>query len=212
MEEYNMEEQKKRSFGYLKKLMDKKEFLKFCKKVAMEYATSPYEYARSYITTQYNITPHCYYQILDNAIIEGLVDEKMVYLMEQKALENQKAHMSHAGMTTRKHYSDLRKLRKENSIVNMYSNEDLKKIATEFAFTDFSVSECAQNLNVSIRIYTLILEKAIIELLVDDNVYEAIKKRSIERAPSDEAKRKSKNFFKQLTRKRNSKKKELAIN
>ena len=206
-----MEEQK-RSFCNLKKAMNKKEFFDFCKKIATEYANSPCEYARSYTTNKYNISPNCYYMILECAVIKNLVDDKTVYAMEKKALENQKAHISHAGMTTRRHYSNLWRIREETKIVDKYSNDELRKIATRFAFSDFSLAECAEYENVSVRIYTLLLEKAIIELLVDDNIYEAIKKRSIERASCDEARNKSKNYFKILARKRNSKKRELAIN
>lgn len=202
-----MEKTKGRSFSELKKAMTAdKEFENFCKKIANEYANSKGEYARSYFTKEYDITVKCYYKILETAIVYNWVSEETVEKMEEKALRNQKAHASTAGLSTRKHYARIR-LKRNNYIVSLYSEKEIEDLATNFAYSPLSKKEFAKKEGITIKILDLLLKKAIVEAIVDDIVFNAIRQRSVDNETRN--KKRVEDFFVELAKKRNSKISEL---
>ena len=203
-----MEGTKGRSFITLKSSMKEEEFQKFRKKIAEEYANSACEYARSYFLKQYEISQECYYQILSSVVIENIVSDETVEKMELKALANQKTHAVNAGLSTRKHYNNLRRLRLENMELSKFGDEEIKQIATKFAYSPLNKTEFAKENQIAVRILSLLLEKAIVEVIIDDLTYQAIRKRSFDRA-SEGNKKIVKNYFSNLARKRNSNKQKL---
>ena len=202
-------ETKGRSFKALKDSMEEIKFQQLCKKIAEEYANSACEFARSYFLKQYGINQECYYKVLNTAVIEGIVDDDIVEKMELKALANQKAHAVNAGLSTRKHYNKLRRLRQENMEVSQFCDEQIKQWATEFAYSPLSISEFAKERNVTARIFSLLLEKAVEEVIVDDMIYQKLRNRSIAKA-SEANKKRTQNYFTMLTRRRNFNKRKLS--
>ena len=99
---------KKRTYTELKKQMTVEQFELFCKKLATRYANSEKQFSCSYFVKTENITKSCFYRILGEAIIRNLVSEEIVRKMEEKSLFNQKQHVQKAGITTLKHYGELR--------------------------------------------------------------------------------------------------------
>lgn len=195
----------KRSFRKLKKTMQEKELLEFCKKIATEYANSSEEYARSYFIDKYDITASCFYKCLETAIIRNLITEELIEKMEKKAINNQKAHDTTAGAKTHLKYYKMRKERDLN-IFAEFSDNEIEKIAIEFAYSKLKKAEFAKEKEISNRVIDLILKKAIEEAIVDDEVLYSIKERSIANAKNVEE---TEVFFKELIRKRNEKISEL---
>lgn len=189
----------KRSFRELKKTMKEKELLEFCKKIAEEYANSSLEFARSYFMDKYDITSSCFYKCLELAIIRNLITEDLIEKMERKSINNQKAHDTTAGAKTHLKYYKMRKERDLN-IFAEFSDNEIEKIAIEFAYSKLKKAEFAKEKEISNRVIDLILKKAIEEAIVDDEVLYSIKERSIANAKNVEE---TEVFFKELIRKRN---------
>ena len=123
---------KKRTYTELKKQMTVEQFELFCKKLATRYANSEKQFSCSYFVKTENITKSCFYRILGEAIIRNLVSEEIVRKMEEKSLFNQKQHVQKAGITTLKHYGELR-IKRDEKIISQYTEEDIKKLAEYFA-------------------------------------------------------------------------------
>lgn len=202
-----MTKTKGRSFTVVKKSMrTDKEFKDFCKSIAEEYGNSKGEFARSYFTKQYDISISCYYKILETAIIRNWVSDEIVEKMEEKALENQKVNSSVAGLSTRKHYAEMRRKRQEY-IISLYLEREIEELATKFAYSSLSKKEFAKKEGISIKTLDQLLEKSIVEAIVDDIVFYEIRQRSFANEKKD--KKRVEDFFIQLAKRRNSKIDEL---
>ncbi len=201
------EKTKGRNFTQLKKAMSEEELRKFCKKIAEEYADSKGEYARSYFVKEYDISGSCFYKILETSIIKNWVSDETMLKMEEKAVENQKVHAETAGLSTRKHYSEMRQKRQEY-IISFYTEKEIEDLATDFANSPLNKKEFAKQKGItSIRGLDLLLKKAIVEAIVDDIVFNDIRQRSVDNAKGD--KQRVKEFFIQLAKERNDKISEL---
>ena len=124
------EKTKGRNFTQLKKAMSEEELRKFCKKIAEEYADSKGEYARSYFVKEYDISGSCFYKILETSIIKNWVSDETMLKMEEKAVENQKVHAETAGLSTRKHYSEMRQKRQEY-IISFYTEKEIEDLENQ---------------------------------------------------------------------------------
>lgn len=199
---------KKRSFRDLSKSMTTIEIDNFCKRIAESYANSEAKFARTYFTEHEDISMSCFYKVLERAVILNLVSEKTVDKMERKAELNQLSHAKGAGMTTREKYSMLRKKRNEY-IIFLYSDEEIKEIATDFANNrQITKIEFAEKYDVSIKVLDTLLKKAITENIVDDEIFAKIEERSLAKDSS----LRSKEFFRLLHERRKSNLKETALN
>lgn len=195
-----MQKNTKRSFSVLKKSMTTTAFDYFCQKIAEEYANSDGEFARSYFSNKYDISNACFYKVLEYAIINNLVSDEIVDLMQSKAIQNQKPHANEAGIKSILHYQNMRKKRYEKIVSNL-SEKEIKTIAKEFANNfDISKEELAEKHSMSIKVIDLILLKAILELIVDDETFALIRERSL----SNNNNKKAEDFFNELAKKRNS--------
>lgn len=189
---------KKRSFRDLAKVMSAQEMDRFCKKIAESYANSETRFARSYYTEHENISVSCFYKVLERAVIMNLVSEKTVDKMERKSELNQSAHAEGAGMTTKEKYAALRKKRNEY-IIFLYSDEEIKKLATEFANNpEISKAQFADKYGVSPRVIDVLLKKSITENIIDDAMFLKIEERTLKR---DSSKR-TQDFFRLLHERR----------
>lgn len=198
----------KRSFRDLAKVMSAQEMDKFCKRIAESYANSETRFARSYYTEHENISVSCFYKVLERAIVMNLVSEKTVDKMEKKAEINQSSHAEGAGMTSREKYAALRKKRNEY-IIFLYSEEEIKQLATEFANNpEVSKKQFAEKYDVSITVIDVLLKKSITENIINDETFAKIEERSLQKDSSKRAK----DFFKLLHERRNFKTKGTALN
>ena len=198
------ETKKKRSFTELKKTMSSLELEKFCNKIATEYATSEGAFSRSYFVKEYEISASCFYKILSTAVVNSLVTLELVFKMEEKACKNQKAHAEEAGHSSRIHYAKLRQKRKEHTekMIANYSDEEIKVIAKKFGSSpEISKQKLAKELKIPVAVFDRLLEKAIIQSIIDDNIFEKIKIRSMKNLDG-EKKRKAQKYFCELEEKR----------
>lgn len=181
-------EKKGRSFTQIKKSMSAKEFKSFCIPIAEKYANSNEEFARSYFMKKYDISASCFYKILETTIIYNWVSDETVKKMETKALRNQKAHAAEAGLSTRKHYAEMRQKRQEY-ILSLYTEEEIENLAENFAYSPLSKKEFSEAEGISVGILDKLLKKAIVELIVDDIIFNAIRQRSLENTSENQKKR-----------------------
>lgn len=194
-------ETKKRSF---KQIREKKDFFDFCKKIAEEYASLEDEFARTYFTEKYNISINCFYHILEEAVILNMISDNTIFKMEEKAVRNQKCSYAKAMISSRKHYDKLWKKRKE--YLDSFTEEDIKNIATKFAYyTDISKKSFAIIEGISQRTLEIILQRAILEVIINDEIFFKIRERSLCNASNEEEREKSEIYFEYLLTKRNSK-------
>lgn len=194
----------KRCYTHLKKSMSPESLNSFCKKIALEYAKSNGEFARSYFCKQYMITAGCFYRILKKVVIEHLISENMVNKMEEKCLLNQKAHAKNAGLSTAKYYAQLRAKRNEYTI-NFYLSDvsKIKELVEDFANSpEISKKDFCLKYDISYYVLDNLLVKAIVDSFVDDDIFHKIQKRSLKRDSSMKAKL----FFEELNHIRNTKK------
>lgn len=176
---------KGRSFTELKKQMSYQSFEEFCKKIAKEYANSEAHFARSYFCEHYNISQSCFYKVLEYAAVTNLISEREFERLKNKATANQGLHKRGAGLSSQIKYSEMY-VRRCEYIVESYSTVELKQIAESFASQpNISKKEFAEKYNTSTKVLGLLLQKAIVTNVVDDETFEAIKNRSINNSSSD---------------------------
>lgn len=176
---------KKRTYTELKKQMTVEQFELFCKKLATRYANSEKQFSCSYFVKTENITKSCFYRILGEAIIRNLVSEEIVRKMEEKSLFNQKQHVQKAGITTLKHYGELR-IKRDEKIISQYTEEDIKKLAEDFAQNpEKTKEEIAKKYGITRTALQRLLNKAFVGNIVDDDICKAMEKRSLEKNPSE---------------------------
>lgn len=193
---------RRRSFTQLKKSMTYKQFNNLCKKITEEYATSESRFARSYYTKQYEISDSCYYKIIEYAIVTNLVNDLIVSKAMNKALNNQKAHSMNAGCSTKVKYSKMYTKRCAY-IANLYNTEKIKQIAIDYAYTpEVSKTDLATSYGITRKIFELLLIRAVEENIVEDNVVDAMEKRSKENTTNEKIKE-TEEFFIELREKRN---------
>lgn len=200
-------EKKGRSYTKIKKSMSAKEFKSFCIEIAEKYANSNEEFARSYFMKEYDISASCFYKILEITVVCNWVSDETVRKMEAKALKNQKAHAVEAGLSTRKHYAEMRQKR-QDYIVSLYTEKEIEDLAVKFAYSPLSKKQFAEVEGISTAILDKLLKKAIVELIVDDIIFNAIRQRSIENTLPNQQE-KVRDFFIKLAKERYSKISEL---
>ena len=194
---------KRRNYSFLQKTMNEMELEDFCRKIATEYAKLPQRKAVTYFTEKYDITKSCFYRILNIAVKTNLVSREIIRSMEAKAIANQRSHASYAGRTSVEHYEKLRKERDEY-IIKGYTDMDIKEIAEDFArSTNETKLEFANKYDIGIHILNILLKKAFVEGIADDETCMAIQNRSLAKSTSD----RNEKFFEHLWNLRNSNKK-----
>ena len=102
-----------RTFTELQKSMTLVNFNKFCKRLAEEYARTDVFHARSFFIEKFNVSESCYQKIKDYAVTHYLVSDYIVDCMEKKATGNQKRRAETSGISSYKHYRELRAQRRK---------------------------------------------------------------------------------------------------
>lgn len=195
----------------LEKTMTPEELDQFSIQVSTIYATSELRFSRSYFIKVYDITSDCFYWLLDRSVIRNLVPDKIVDKMRKKASINsnrKSQEMSGEGtVQTEVHYARLIGERKWFIFLRGISVEKKIEITTYFAeHPEVSKEECAEKFGIpraKTMVIDKILEDTLMQNLVDDELYQKVRKRSLGSNPSKYAI----NYFAALKRKRNKNKK-----
>lgn len=209
----------KRNFTKLKKIMILEELNKFCKKIAEEYANWEPQFARTYFCERYQITVSCFYKILEYAIVENLVDDITVQKMIKKAMANQNLHKSGAGYSSVIKYARMWTKRSKNTdkstqykeIAEKMTVEEIKILARDFGDNpDITKADFASAYGVNVKVIDYALEIAIKNNIANDREVEAIKKRSINNAKSENV-QSVKKYFSNLRKIRKANQKEITL-
>lgn len=169
----------KRNMTTLKKTLSIEEMDALAVKVTMEYVKSSNEFARTYFCDKYGLTSSAFYKLLEYAVVIGLVEEKVIDKMEEKAITNSKLHAEGAGAATKIKYAKLRMQRIENFLESL-EKEEIKEMAEFFAETiEATKGDAAACYQVSLREFDFVLRKAIVDGIVDDDIVDKIEERSI---------------------------------
>lgn len=167
----------------MKKLKDisKKEI----REIAEYYASS--EVSRSYFIKKYNISSSTFYKILDKAVIEHIVSEKIANMMMNRAITNTKEKLKNDIGVNRSylHYNDL--LEKRRSFI--FSKKIRIELLKEFSQKDSreSKSEFCNNHFFDIELLDKILIFSTINNEIPKKVYTRIKDNSFASTFNNEA-------------------------
>ena len=144
--------------------------------IALEYANSADEFARTFLTTKYGISKYVFYKCLDYAIIYMLVDANTCKKIRSKRLRNQGSH-NQSGNYTSALYHDrtLMSLRKE--YLGNFSEKEIRQIAALYA-NNYSLYEIGQRHNISEYCVRKLLAISVREHLLDKETYLKLKDRS----------------------------------
>lgn len=146
------------------------------KQIITEYANTVDEQSASFFTFKYNITSYAFYRLRDFAIILMLVDDHVCKRIRDKSFRNQSGKNSSGNYTAaNKHYKVLMEKRKE--YLKSFSTEEIVLISIEYANGD-SLHDIAKKHCISEYTIRKLLSIALVEHLVCDKVYHAIKFRS----------------------------------
>ena len=188
--------EKKRSYKQLENNMNSSDFKNLCKKIGREYANSEAHFARRYFCGYYNISEKCFYGILQKVVEEGLLDDNITSKIDSKLKLNK---MHHAEVHNK-------------SVATHMPIEQVRNFAEDFAQQqDISKYDLATAYEITPRVADLILVRAIVENIIDDETANQIYRRSVKRSkPGKEDI--TKNFFKKLREARELNKKEAPSN
>ena len=98
--------------------------------------------------------------------------------------------------------------KRQDYILSFYTEKEIENLAVNFAYSPVSKKEFAEAEEMSVGILDKLLKKAIVELIVDDVIFNAIRQRSIDNTPQNQQE-KVKDFFIKLAKERYSKISEL---
>ena len=136
---------------------------------------------------------------MDHAIIINLVTRETAEKVLEKTMQNQKRKSKQAGGTSIQHHKEIIRKREEY-LLYMYSRMEVKQIATDIAINP---SQPLQHFTRNYRIESdnltkKILERAISENIVSNEIMEKIIERSMKGKTSDNANA----YFEKLKQKR----------
>ena len=151
---------------------------------------------------KYDISESTYYTLLDMAITHHLVDDSTVNKILEKKKANQKS-FGNKGNNTQSRHNLLLEQRKNYSA---FSKKDIKHIAKYFANHPDLTKEEISKIYGFYRTQALdrVLLRACVELIITDNMFEEMRRRSTSTSRDRE---KTEKFFEMLTQKRYEEKK-----
>ena len=173
-------EKKPRTFCKLKKEKSLEELNHFAKEVTERYATSTHEYSQKNVAMDNNLTKHGLRDLMDYAIKYPLVSLEIADKVLYKAMKNQQGKGEIAGGTSINHHKDLIRIRNKN-LLGSYLDSEVKRIAEDVASNPLmSTSYFTEKYEIESDTLTKkILERAIEENIVSDEVMERIIQRSL---------------------------------
>lgn len=145
--------------------------------IAIEYASTPLMQSHLYYEKKYGISKATFYNILEKAIIESIVNEEIAKNIAKKAEKNSyKKAGKFAAARTKHHQEKLLLQRKEFK----FSRKNAKKIAISYSKTRINKEEfCKANL-IPTKLFDDALFEAIVQNLIDDKCYERIKNKALQ--------------------------------
>lgn len=147
------------------------------KKVATEYATSDLACNHSYFEREYDISDSTFYNLLDKAIIESIVDEDIARKIGNKAAANASTKAGEsAGIRSKLHNSHLMMKRKNFK----FSKVEAKKMAIKYAKSSLSKEAFCKSNCITKKLFDDALVRAIAECWIDDKTYEEIKSKALQ--------------------------------
>ena len=175
---------------------------KLARTIAFDYTRSAASVARSSLMKKYDISESTYYTLLDMAITHHLVDDSTVNKILEKKKANQKS-FGNKGNNTQSRHNLLLEQRKNYSA---FSKKDIKHIAKYFANHPDLTKEEISKIYGFYRTQALdrVLLRACVELIITDNMFEEMRRRSTSTSRDRE---KTEKFFEMLTQKRYEEKK-----
>ena len=178
---------KKRSFTKLKKEYSYEGFINFCKDTAKRYANSAPEFARTYFCELLNISPSCFYRVLEHAIVTNLVTEKEYEKMYQKSYKNQRSHTedNSGGTTTYLRYMDMYK-RRCQYIAYGIDSKTVREFVLQYIDNNLSKPELVKKYDISDSTANLLLIRSIEEGIITDEEVNKLEKRCLKNNVSKE--------------------------
>ena len=146
------------------------------KKIATEYAETDLQYTHSYFETEYEMSESTFFNMLDKAIIESIVDSEIAIKIGEKAAKNSEEKAGeYAAKRGRKHNSHLMMKRE----IFKFSKTEAKKIAVRYAKSPLSKKEfCKQNA-IEVHLFDDALVRTISENRISDDIYQLIKEKAL---------------------------------
>lgn len=144
--------------------------------IMTEYANTEDEYAASFFAMKNNITEHIFYKMRDFCLIFMLVEAPVCKRIRDKSFRNQSGKNKSGNYTSAKyHYKQLIDKRKE--YLKSFSDVEIELIAVEYANGD-ALYDIAKKHNVSVYTVRKLLAIALVNKLVCEPIYHAIRFRS----------------------------------
>lgn len=144
--------------------------------IAAQYAHFPYVYSHQFFETEYEITESTFYSILNRAVIWNIVDDKIVQLMQQKAVYNSNRRAGrNAAKYSNRHYDRLKAQRTQY----MLSRKVSVAITEEYARTDMSKGKFCNFKYMTESLLNRTIKKCIICNWIPDETVELLKKKSM---------------------------------
>lgn len=172
--------EKKRTFKQLQEEKSLQELNEFSKEITEHYANTPVENSQRAVADNNNITLRALRDLMDMAIKTALVSYETANKSYQKCMENQKRKEESAGRTSYQHHQKLLKQRTEFLVMG-YARSEIKKIAEDIAnhpresLTNFQGKYQMETSN----LLKQLLQRSIVENIVDDETVEKLRKRSL---------------------------------
>ena len=137
-------------------------------KIAIEYANSNLELARSHFSDKYNISEYTFYKARDYAIIFCLVDNEVYKRIREKSSTNYKSNNSKkSAVGSLVHFDEL--LDKRQEFLDGFSTNEILDIANKYV-EGISTKNIAIAYGTGEYAIKKLLRKGIIELIFDSNL------------------------------------------
>lgn len=151
-------------------------------KIATQYAETNFAYSHDYFSREYNISKGTFYTVLEKAVIENIVDDKIVKMMAQKAAHNSQEKANEAGkQRSAKHYEYLILKRKQY----MPPKKQAIMWTIEYAYCKYSKNDFVTKNFITIALLNRVIYKAIVENWVTDEIVKILKEKSLNKDSSE---------------------------
>lgn len=194
-------ERKMRTFKQLEKKENWKELKWFSQKVTRTYIGTNLTQAE--VARKNQITTKCCRQLMDYAIIHGYVTRLEAIDVKDKAMENSNQRGKEEKNKSLLHHESLIRQREEY-LVSMLGEGHVKRIVQDIAnnphkpICDFTGTYLLE----SNRMTKLLIERAIVEVIVDDKTVELLEERNRRQKQNRRIARKQKERFEKLKEQR----------
>lgn len=169
-----------RTFNELKKEKSFEELNRFAKEVTELYAKSDYVYSQKNVANDNRLSVKGLRNLMDYAIVTNLVSLEIAKMVLRKSVKCQQTKAEDAGGNSHSHHIKLMEKR-NNFIAGSYTKTQIRNIATSIA-EDFSkpISYFSRKYEIeSDAITKMLLERAIVESIISDEIMEKIFERSL---------------------------------